>query len=211
MCRSALIAIPKRLIERHDLYFDETFRGWGAEDLEWGYRLTRCHIDLAFADDLWGIHLPHTRDVQSNFAQQQANYDRFLMKWPCFDVELVTRFGEQIANSLYGDFTSILHSVRDAAAAVNVLELSVNDARYLALGAIENSDGRILNMDEIAIADAHVVRRLPLLGMRLPYSNEYAHSAYLMKALRRAPDTCLDIICAEATRVSKRAIRLYQA
>ena len=213
MCRSALIAIPRRLIGRHDLYFDQAFRGWGAEDLEWGYRLTRCNIGFVFADELWGIHLPHRRDVQLNFAQQEANYCRFLTKWPCFEVEVVTRFGDYLANNHYQDLTSILRSVRGTAASVNVLELSVNETRHLVFGAIEDANGRILNMEEIGIetgiSGAHEVTRLPLVGLRLPYSDEYAHSAYLMKALRKAPDIFLDLVCSEAKRVAKRAIHLY--
>jgi hypothetical protein len=34
------------------LYFDESFRGWGNDDLEWGYRVCASGIPIVTADAL---------------------------------------------------------------------------------------------------------------------------------------------------------------
>jgi glycosyltransferase involved in cell wall biosynthesis len=60
--------------------FDESFTGWGTEDLELGYRLFRRGLPFACTRDGWAIEAPHERLTESNDADNQRNIQRFLRK-----------------------------------------------------------------------------------------------------------------------------------
>jgi hypothetical protein len=69
--------------------FDDDFRGWGGEDLELGYRLSR-HRGVAFvgSQDCWAFDMPHDRDISANLASNKRNVLQFLHKHPAPEVEL---------------------------------------------------------------------------------------------------------------------------
>ena len=77
-----------------ELYFDESFRGWGVDDLEWGYRICGAAFPSWSRPDIYGLHLPHKRNAAANRLTGAANHARFLSKWPRRDVELTRVFGD---------------------------------------------------------------------------------------------------------------------
>lgn len=201
LCFSALMVIPRALVETHDLYFDETFVGWGGEDLEWGYRIQRSGISIVLADELWAIHMPHARNVRRNHRERDANYSRFLAKWPSFDVELVTRFGDCAANDLADEHTLLLDTLRGGEA-ISLLELDAGQGRSLVLGAILGPGGEWLNREDVpTLSEATVIRQMPILGMRLPYPSQSIAVGYVLSSLRRAPESIRSIIRTELMRV----------
>lgn len=42
--------------------FDEKYRGWGHEDIEFGFRLYKEGCRFLFSGEVWGIHLQHERN-----------------------------------------------------------------------------------------------------------------------------------------------------
>jgi hypothetical protein len=201
LCWTALIVIAKAEVEAHRLYFDQEFTGWGGEDLEWGYRIHRAGVAIIPAEELWGIHVPHARDVRRNSLERDRNYGRFLAKWPCFEVELVARFGDAAANALAGEHALLLNTLGEGRA-LSLLELNAGNARCIVLGAIIGTDGLWLNREEIpALADATVVRHIPILGMRLPYPSQSIEAGYCLSTLRGAPESIQGLIRSELRRV----------
>jgi GT2 family glycosyltransferase len=203
LCWTAFMCVPRRLLERHSLYFDESFAGWGAEDLEWGYRIQRAGIPIRFADDLWGMHLPHRRSVRQNCAQQELNYERFLCKWPSFEVEIVTRFGDEFANRHFDELCSEWAAVRGGGEAVNVVEFGVGARRQLALGAVSDTTGKLINCGKVAdISQENIVKQMPLLGFRLPYPGRSVEKCYLLPSLRNASESARALILSETSRIA---------
>jgi glycosyltransferase involved in cell wall biosynthesis len=49
--------------------FDEGFDGWGAEDLELGYKLFLRGLQFEIAPDAWVVDMPHERDL--NYVREQ--------------------------------------------------------------------------------------------------------------------------------------------
>jgi hypothetical protein len=201
------MALPRRLVEKHSLYFDETFTGWGAEDLEWGYRIQRSGIPIAFADDLWGMHLPHLRCASKNLAEEQHNFHRFLCKWPSFEVEIVARFGCDIANRQFEELARAWQGVRGNGQTVLSVEFSCAGSHRLAVGAVADASGRLLNADQIPdIGAATIIRRVPLMGLRLPYGDHSLHTAYLLRSLRNVPHSLYAVIRSESQRISDETV-----
>jgi GT2 family glycosyltransferase len=203
LCWTALMAVPRRLIEQYSLYFDQTFTGWGVEDLEWAFRLQRSGIPIVLADDLWGIHLPHLRCVTKNRSEQEQNYHRLLCKWPCFEVEVVTRFGVYIANQQFDELSGVWQKACGDGQALLSIEFFVGGSRRLAVGVVEDASGRLLNSDQIPdIGAATATRRIPLLGLRLPYEDHSLHTAYLLPSLSNVPTDLYTLIRSESERIS---------
>lgn len=57
--------------------FHEGFDGWGAEDLELGYKLFKRGLRFEFAPDAWVVDVPHEREMHSlrdQFARQMGHF-----------------------------------------------------------------------------------------------------------------------------------------
>jgi GT2 family glycosyltransferase len=209
LCRTALMAIPRSTVETHGLYFDRDFHGWGAEDMEWGYRIARAGIPIEFDDGLWAIHMPHRRDTRTDDAALDRNYDAFIAKWPCFEVEVVSIFGEDDCNRRYDEFEGQRRAVLGAGAALAVVEFSAGGERRLVLGAISDSGGSFMNCDSVpGLSRASISRVLPLLGLRLPYGRGEIATAYLLPSLRRASGQFQQLVRKAAEKVSLTTINL---
>jgi validoxylamine A glucosyltransferase len=83
--------------------FDEGFRGWGAEDLELGFRLERLGAPTRMSREAWAIEPPAERDDAANMKSNARNMLRFLDKWPEPAVELTWALIEQDAGFAFED------------------------------------------------------------------------------------------------------------
>jgi len=69
--------------------FDETFKGWGMEDTELGYRLFRNGVALSLSLDAWTIELPVDRAVKRRLGSLMRNVRIFHDKFPEPFVEML--------------------------------------------------------------------------------------------------------------------------
>ena len=69
--------------------FDETFRSWGVEDIELGYRLLNSGSAMALAPDAWTIELPKQRPKKRLIYSLMRNGRQFLAKHPEPYVEIL--------------------------------------------------------------------------------------------------------------------------
>lgn len=209
LCWTASIALARRDLEAHALYFDTRFKGWGVEDTEWGFRLARAGLPICFADDLWGLHLPHPRDVASNHRDEACNFDRFLRKWPCFDVEVVAAFGDVNGNRRYRDLLAQAERLRGGHARFGVAEHTDAEGLALSIGAVGDADGRLRNPEfDDARADPSRSRLLPIFGYRLPYDTASVARAEVLPTLRGVSAGLQEMVLREAQRVSFAPIRV---
>jgi len=85
--------------------FDETFTGWGGEDIELGYRLSKSGAKLVLNKEVYAWHqydsdpknsfLRYFRGLKPDFSSQIANLIRFKEKYP-EDTELQERLANWI-------------------------------------------------------------------------------------------------------------------
>jgi glycosyltransferase involved in cell wall biosynthesis len=68
--------------------FDESFVGWGGEDLEFGYRLFRLGLRYRAVPGAWGVETPAERDMATRFREFKLNMLRFVVKHPepCIEI-----------------------------------------------------------------------------------------------------------------------------
>jgi validoxylamine A glucosyltransferase len=58
--------------------FNEDYRSYGGEDLEFGYRIFRHEIPMAVSRQAWAIEWPHERDIDANAATNASNASIFI-------------------------------------------------------------------------------------------------------------------------------------
>jgi glycosyltransferase involved in cell wall biosynthesis len=101
--------------------FDETFRSWGGEDYEFGYRLSRHDLTFLMSRDAWSIELPNHRRLQSNRQSSKRNSLRVLAKHCEPMIELYCAAELRDERFLIEDDGAALRGWRRAAAGITAL------------------------------------------------------------------------------------------
>lgn len=68
--------------------FDENFRSWGVEDVEFAYRLHRRGVPFHLVRQGAGIHYPHPKTFAANMESLDRNCDYFYEKFPEHEISL---------------------------------------------------------------------------------------------------------------------------
>ncbi|MEU8353067.1 MULTISPECIES: glycosyltransferase family 2 protein [unclassified Streptomyces] len=205
---TGFLAVNAATVRRQDLYFDEEFRGWGGEDQEWGYRVQAGGTPIVRGEDVFGLHLPHARDVSENFRTFDANKSHFLAKWPVLDVEMYRRFDCWETNRRYPD------AAREASRAAGgggrrlaVARGTVGGADTLLLGAVVDERGRLDDPETGALFDTGAPDRvLPLVGFALPFDEGSVQECRLLPPVLRLAEEYREAVLKEAERVSCRVV-----
>ncbi|WP_410677058.1 glycosyltransferase [Amycolatopsis sp. cmx-4-68] len=73
--------------------FDETFVGWGGEDIDLGYRLRRAGLPFVLSRDAAAIELPHPRNRERDVKTHQRNFERIIRRYgdPLLELNGVVR------------------------------------------------------------------------------------------------------------------------
>lgn len=200
---TGLIALPAATVREHDLYFDESFRGWGVDDLEWGLRISESGIPIVLRSDVRAIHLPHVRKASVNRESERANYLRFLRKWPRPDVELAYVFGDVAANSLYGDFVAQGRRAAGEGCGLGTLHGHRDGVSIVVLGVpLVSSTGEVADRALLETFDGRV-ETWPLAGLATPYSDGQAETAYIHPAITAFAEPFRGAVHREARRVAR--------
>jgi glycosyltransferase involved in cell wall biosynthesis len=200
---TGLIALPAAAVASDRLSFDESFRGWGNDDLEWGYRVCASGIPIVLRPDVYGLHLPHRRDAAANRLTGQANADRFLRKWPARDVELVRLAGDTRANGLWPGYRAAVARASGAAGFGVAVGTAAGGTALLIGVPVDDADNPV-DRDYLAWFDgvAADVQILPLTGIALPFGPGEVASCRVGTRIQRLPARYRDAVLAEAERVS---------
>jgi hypothetical protein len=203
---TGLIALPAAAVASSQLYFDERFRGWGNDDLEWGYRVCASGIPIVLRPDIYGLHLPHPRNATANRLTGEANADRFLRKWPRRDVELVRLAGDTRANGLWPAYRGELARASGAVAFGVAVGASRGGTAVLIGVPLDGGDNPV-GREYLSHFDAPAdVTLLPLTGIALPYEAGEAASCRVGARIQRLPAAYRDAVLAEARRVSHHVV-----
>ncbi|HSK25384.1 MAG TPA: glycosyltransferase [Jiangellales bacterium] len=202
---TGLVALPVATVRAHGLFFDEDFRGWGVDDLEWGYRVCLSRTPIVLREDVFALHLPHVRDSAANQRSEAGNYRRFLRKWPRPDVELAHAFGDVAANSLFLDHTRQVRRLAGGGdRTLASVRATVDGTDLLLLGVPVDADGQVQDPAARALLDRGTgVEVLPLVGLALPYEDGSVGECRLSPVLTGLSHPMPAAIRTEAHRVAR--------
>ena len=203
---TGLIALPRAAVAADQLSFDESFLGWGVDDLEWGFRICASGIPIVLRPDLYGLHLPHTRNAAANGRTGAANHARFLRKWPRRDVELAGVFGDTGANELWPQYRADLARA-SGAVAFGVAVGTAKGGTSLRIGVPLDSADNPTDRAQLSGFDVpEDVKILPLTGISLPYESGEIAFSRIDARIQRLPAAYRDAVLAEAERVSRHVV-----
>lgn len=203
-----LVALPAALVSQHGLTFDEGFTGWGAEDQELGYRIQAAGIPIELAKDIYGLHLPHERDIAFQEKFSKVNQRYFLTKWPSLEVESWQKFTWHEANLIYRDIQEEV--TRCAGGSGRMLGVAwgiVEGNEVLVVGAVLDEEHRLIGQEVPAIFDGESPREvLPLAGFALPYDDLQFQECHVMPPAYCLSERYREAVLAEAGRVARRVV-----
>jgi glycosyltransferase involved in cell wall biosynthesis len=93
--------------------FDEDFRDRGAEDIEFGYRLSLRGARFEFSREAQGFHFPHPKEDARYRELDTDHYRLFLQKHPSLAVELLAIFGCSEVNDAARRLSTLLPATVD--------------------------------------------------------------------------------------------------
>ncbi|MGW0761003.1 glycosyltransferase family 2 protein [Streptomyces sp. NPDC002814] len=208
--RTGFMALPTDTIRRHGLTLDEGFIGWGAEDQEWGLRISLTGTPIVLGQNVYGIHLPHRRDFAAQDRSATLTNRYYLAKWPRLELELALAFGGwPTAEQLYAEAEEQLAEAGSGRRLGTVLG-TVGGARVLAVGALlapAPADGRY------DVADPEVEALFgpgpwaydevaPLAGFALPHADASIDECHLLPPVDRLGERYREAVRREAERVA---------
>lgn len=185
---TGLVALRRLDIVENQLWFDEDFRGWGVDDLEWSFRISEAKIPIILQEEVFALHLPHVRDSGANQRTEARNFDRFIRKWPRLDVELAKAFGDVEANRRWPDYVAAL----SISGGYSVQVTRNKDGDSLEIGVAKES-GTLSSSSEF----------LDLTGLALPFDDDSFRDCRISPRILRLPEDYVDAVIREAERVSQ--------
>jgi Glycosyl transferase family 2 len=208
MVWGGLTALRTDTLRRYDLTFDEGFRGWGLEDQEWGYRVQLSGTPIVFAAEIYGLHLPHVRDLSANQAGLRRNSWYFTAKWPTLDVELLRPFGWKGVNEVYHEARAeVAAALGDAGASFGALRGPAQGGELLVLGAVLDAKHRPVNPRQAArFSGPSRPEILPLTGFSLPCPDQSAAECRILPPIRRLSPRFREVVRTEAERVARKVL-----
>lgn len=208
MVWTGVVAIPVATVREHDLYFDEGFKGWGTEDQEWAYRVHRSGTPVVLGDNVYGIHMPHTRDVIKSFHSCLANWRYFLAKWPTREVEVMRALDWIEGNKYYPEVVAELDSIVGPGNSVAVIRGTARDTEALLIGAEINAHGEITDPGLTSyFDDGKPLQVLPLAGMALPYPDKSITECRITPLVTNLTERYRETIYVEASRVAHHVVK----
>jgi GT2 family glycosyltransferase len=207
---TGLVAVPQSVVQEHDLRFDEGFRGWGPEDQEWAFRIARAGIPILHAQSLYGMHLPHPRDVTANDATAWANNRYYLAKWPRLDLELALSFGWLGADACYAEVEQELSvAAGRQGQRLGTVRGTIEGRDALAVGALVDTDAHVPEAGVARLFDAWSrLEVLPLAGFSLPYEDKTVGEVHVLDPVTVLSQRYRDAIVREAGRISDKVVIL---
>jgi GT2 family glycosyltransferase len=192
---TANIALTRKDLIETVPFFDENFHGWGAEDMEWSYRLSISNWKILFAKECNGNHIPHERNVATNVVSENKNLQYFFKKWPTYEVEIVTWLNDFDACEWFNKYGNILSKFE-----IRVWEICTKEMTILLVG-FSSSD--IKNY----VKDEHIsIKEYSLLGVCLPYKEKDIDFTIISNNYSTLPNFALNRVLEEAERVSKQVV-----
>lgn len=87
---SGFCTVKKNIFDKLD-GFDITFNGWGAEDVDLGYRIS-LYDTIGFLPNCYGIHIPHARNMLKIEYNNYRNLRNMFHKYHTWQFEVLTHY-----------------------------------------------------------------------------------------------------------------------
>lgn len=180
--------------------FNESFVGWGAEDVEFGYRLEK-HGDIKFITGAYAYHVSHDRDLYKILQTNKKNIYQFFSQQPCHEMEIFLAF------HLNTEILDAVKFIKDKIKERKIIEPEISKgARDIIISVATDADpnGCVTYSDGTGVD-----RRLSLMGVALPFNNDQFECAHLSENIFCYPEPVAVRIIQECYRTAKN-VKIYK-
>lgn len=130
ICYSCNVSLPTSLARK--CLFSSDFKGWGLEDVEWGYRLNENNVNWIFSTKILGYHLYHDRIMSvRKFEQWKKNLNMFKLKHNTISVRNFSIFSSVFDPDIKSDYLEIYklynNQILKKAKVMELLNKDIND------------------------------------------------------------------------------------
>jgi glycosyltransferase involved in cell wall biosynthesis len=198
--------------------FDESFRTWGGEDMELGYRLFHGGVPIAASHEAWTLEVPHERRQKANRQSNKRNLLRMLQKYcePIMEIVCAAELRDTVP-PLESDNIALLSWTQEAAgldvlaeiekaaqdippgASVAIFGCGAATPPSLAPGILVDFDARLLSR---ALADGRHTG-YQLIGIRTPLRTGSVDTVIITSRLSGLWDHWGEQVLAEAHRIGR--------
>ncbi|WP_290057318.1 glycosyltransferase family 2 protein [Amycolatopsis solani] len=201
--------------------FDEEFHGWGGEDTELAFRLSRHGVRFHVAEDAWVVDLPHEREQFDLWEQLARNMLHFLAQHrePVVEIGLALAI-KHLFWSYEEDYRGLVtwqERVRDRDVAAELAEAVRHvppGAKIAILGAGADippsmPPAIVLDFDASLVARAtasgrHVGHHT--MGLRTPLAEQSVDTVIITSRMAGLWDRWQDELLAEARRIGREVV-----
>ena len=181
--------------------FNESFKGWGAEDVEFGYRLEK-QGDIKFITGAYAYHLSHDRDLFKIMQTNKKNLYHFYYQQLCPEIEIFVSF--HLNSNILDAFGYIKDKVKELCLPAERIPKCKGEVCILPTSNT-HPNGCITYID-----DDDNIKRLDLMGIALPFNNNQFDCATLSTDIFCYPEIISVRIIQECYRVA-RTVKIYKS
>lgn len=206
--------------------FDETLKGWGAEDTDFSYQLYKHEALMYATEDIYTLHLPHPSDdnIDQKIRSSYLNRKKMHMKHRTFDTELYPYSADLHFDLIMAKFNRLVTHYYIPAYSNPLLEFL--NCEYLqgvertgVIGADSHAVLSMLNVTHVFLQNKGLIQRyadrwpekefLYLLGLDTLYPSKYFDVIIVTDYFRMFSEPLIGIMVKELYRISKKVVFLY--
>lgn len=177
--------------------FDETFCHWGAEDVDFAFRISRLGR-IGYLPEFFGLHVPHKRDYLYSEWSNYRNIGYMLQKYKCWEMELLRTY--RADSQMFVDVELFLEQMgMISCPPLNIVPIP--DTLYIEAVSKEFPWGRIT----CYFGDSSV-EQMQMLGLALWLPAQQMQTVYLSGGILAYPQALQCGIFQEALRIGRRVV-----
>lgn len=176
--------------------FDENFKTWGSEDIEFGYRLNQVG-KIVHLNECIAFHFPHEKNYYENSLCNINNLYYILKKHQNLDFEIYTAFLGSDRKLLKEELVKLyvyISQEQNSRISIKEKEMAIHFSNnQFKNGVIEYS----LNKN---------IEKMELFGFAIPFINKSFDVVYISKKYKILPESIFCRVVQEAIRLAKRVL-----
>lgn len=189
--------------------FDENFsKGWGAEDVELGYRALQNGGRIKLIEEVICYHIHHKDDWKNKRIQLKKNVDYFFSKYLDWETELFT-----IEHMVWPyEYIVIREKIKLESHLLKILNFNpVEEFDFLPENVINFgiTDSRIFDLAQIKThlcINKNEKHSSPLLGIKTTFKNEEFEVSLISVNYKNINKSFFELVINEAKRISKKIL-----
>lgn len=168
--------------------FDENFESWGAEDVDFGYRIS-LYGAIGYIPEIHSLHIPHSRDSFRNELTNRRNTYYMVKKYKHWYFEALVIFGS--TPEMFRYITFVLDRIKKV--------------RFTPLKSFEHPNNLYIDVPQKVIWYDENAKRHEwnLIGIALPFENGTFEQVILSDNIFAYPEMLIIHILQEALRIGK--------